>query len=252
MPIPNWILESPLKAGIATMEAGGRLGLAARAQDAQEQEAANRLGLSMQEMQARREDAAARLAESLRAQTALEQYRQSEIANQSAVREQAKQSLAAQLLHQGQQQQNWQAQFGLNTDREKRLADAAQAESEFESGNASPVLDDQGKPTGFFKQRTSKGREQLIKPVVPGEKTLTPNQAGMQLMNRGRIIQFQLKNLTGDDQETADQKLLLNQELGAIKSKLGQLNRPIALTPPAATSTQTNRLRWNPDTNDFE
>ncbi len=98
----------------------------------------------------------------------------------------------------------------------------------FQSGNAEPVLDADGNPTGFLKQRTSRGREQLIKPVVPGDKSLTPNQAGAQLMNRGRIIQFQLKNLTGDDQETADQKTLLNQELGFIKSKLGNLTSPRA------------------------
>ncbi len=257
MAVPAWILQSPLTAGIGTMEAGGRLGLAARDTDLREaaqldaaREAEDRMGLSMQEMQQRREQAAAHLAQSLRAQTALEQYRQSEIANQQALRQQAQNTSAAMALHQAQQQKNWQADFGIKTAAEKRLEDAATSADSFESGNAEPLLDDQGNPTGYFKQRTSRGREQLIKPVVPGDKSLTPNQAGAQLMNRGRIIQFQLKNLTGEDQDTIDQKTLLNQELGFIKSKLGHLTSPKA--PLAVAPAPTNRLRWNPDTNDFE
>ncbi len=179
MPVPEWILNSPLRAGIQTMEAGGRLGLAARAQDAQEREAADRLGLSMQEMQARREQAAAALAESLRQHNAMEQYRQQSLAatqaNQNALRQQAQQNLAATLLNQNRLQGNWTADHALRAAAENRLEDAAQAESAFESGNAVPVLDESGNPTGFLKQKTSRGRVQILKPPLAKTNDLTPS-----------------------------------------------------------------------------
>lgn len=166
--IPPWILDSPLKAGIQTMQAGAHLGLALRQQQAQEAEAADRMSLSFAEMQARREQAAAQLAESLRQHNALEQYRQSEMAHQKALEAQAQQQFGATQAHQALLQTNWTADHALRAAAEKRLEETAKESSDFKPGEPVPIMVD-GKPMGYRTQRSPHIWEQ-VKPL-PAAKT---------------------------------------------------------------------------------
>lgn len=160
---PPWLLDSPLKAGIQTMEAGGRLGLAARDSDMREAQHADQLALSYSEMQARREAQAQQLAESLRQHNAMEQYRQSEIENQKAIRAQSAQTAVAQLLHQQQQQQNWVEDHGLRARNEQRLEDAAKEAANFVPGDPEPIIAD-GQTLGYRVQRSPRVYEQVRQP----------------------------------------------------------------------------------------
>lgn len=246
MAIPNWILESPLKAGIATMEAGGRLGLAARSEDLRAAaqadaaaEASDRLSLSMQEMQARREQAAAQLAESLRQHNAMEQYRQSEVANQQAIREQSKQSLAAQLLRQGQQQQNWTADHALRSAAEQRLEDKATEAENFTPGNAEDITLSDGAVVGHRWQRSPRVWESVKEPKNKGAAELSPTARVNALLR----IASASPHISAMDTTSPLYP-------GATNA-LARANELLS-APVASKAIVGKRLKWNPETKDFE
>ncbi len=191
-------------------------------------------------MQQRRQDAAARLAESLRAQTALEQYRQSEVANQAAMREQAKSSAAATLLHQGQQQQNWTAEFGLKTKAEQRLEDAAKEASDFEAGPAKQVVDENGNIVpGYLSKPISRGREQLIKLAPSGNKTLTPTAA----LGGWKTL------LSPESYPSSTNSPSYSSRTNALANINALLNPTVPSIPVLPSKA---RLKWNSEKGDFE
>ncbi len=284
MAIPPWILESPLKAGIGTMEAGGRLGLAARDTDLREaaqvdaaREAEDRMGLSMQEMQQRREQAAAQLAQSLRAQTALEQYRQSEIANQHALRQQAQNTAAATALHQGQQQQNWQQDFGLRSQEANRKAEGQTASDALKSQIADSSA-------GFFKELTpdTNPADLLAKyPLASHDPAVRNLLTQFAITSRSNTrLDAKTDPLDIIDYRTAKQNLARVQKaidvekarstslfglMGGARSSVleGLLNEQKdyqdqldSLKQPkdesAPTESALTRFKWNPKTNNFE
>ncbi len=282
--IPPWILSSPLTAGIGTMEAGGRLGLAARDTDLREaaqldaaREAEDRMGLSMQEMQQRREQAAAHLAQSLRAQTALEQYRQSEIANQQALRQQGQNTLAATALQRAQQQQNWQQDFGLRSQEANRKAEGQTASDDLKS----KITNDSA---GFFKDLTPDKN--------PADLLATYPLASHDPAVRNLLTQFAITSRSNTrldaktdpldiiDYRTAKQNLArvqkaIDAEKARNSTMLGLMGGPRnsvlegllaeqkdyqdqldSLKQPkdesATTEAAPTRFKWNPKTNNFE
>lgn len=242
-------MTSPLLAGIQTMQSGAHVGLSARQADLADREQALREEhqsvtdqLAREEFEQQKQHAA----DALRVQSSLASARLAQAAANAAA--------TAGYRTEGLKLRN--AAEALREQHSQKLEDFAsrslalrEAEANKKQGfkPGAPIVirhPETGAAVGLLQQESPQ-TWRMVKEPPSGDKALTPAQAGTQLYNRAKIIEFQLKNLPAN--ATQEEKDLLNQELGYLKSKLkgtSQQLRKSGATP--------QRLTWNSDKGDFE